>query len=203
MKKKYVSVVLPVNKDFIMKTKAFEVPIHEKTIYDALGYFEDEIDKEITIEYFFEEINNYFDLREIINLHDEEGLKLKRIIKMSSSINSGNHIIAKPGLPNIKLIKTSDNKVLVFDGHHTIISYLLEGKKYLSEIPHILFESEIGYFKDDDISVFFLRHKNKIKKDNWRKYVANWNLPFSKQITLRKRQNIGELYDAIKPLIIS
>jgi len=105
-------------------------------------------------------------------------------------------------IPNIKIIKTKENKFLVFDGHHSLMSYLFLGKKYLYEIPHTIIDSEEGYFDDKEISVFFGDHKNKIKKDDWRKYVINWNELVDKQIVIRKRKNIGELYDAIEASII-
>lgn len=201
MRPKLVYCILPIKNDLLIKTKALAVPNHNKTIYDATGFFEDEFFKNIGFKYASVNEKDYVGLRDIINLHDEEGLKLYKIKRMVSRLNFGSHIMNETGLPNIKLVRTKDNKYLVYDGHHTLLSYLLLGKRYLFEIPYIFVESEVGYFDDEDISIFFLRHKNKIKKDDWRKYVANWNQPIDKQITLRKRKNIGELFDAIRSSI--
>jgi hypothetical protein len=196
MKSKYVSCFLPSKGNLSVKTKLLKVPDHEETIYDAMGFFEDEADVNVNLEYFPLKIKRDVLLRNIVNLHDEGGLKPLKIKKMLSSLENG-EFIGNKKIPNIKIIKTKENKMLVFDGHHSILSYLSLGKRYLSEIPHMLIESENGYFEDDEISVFFGNHQRKIKNQDWRDYVINWNNSSRNQIQVRRRNNIGEVFDAL------
>lgn len=102
---------------------------------------------------------------------------------------------------NIQLVYTKDNKLLLFNGHHTMLSYMMEGKEYLDEINHIIVEDKNNKFMDDDkILVFFGKHGDKISNDNnnWVNYVINWQAPKDKQLCERKQNNMGELFDTLQ-----
>ena len=53
-----------------------------------------------------------------------------------------------------------------------MLAYIIAGKKYLHEIPHLIVEdSKKGYVFDKEICVFFGEHASKLKNNNWRKYL--------------------------------
>ena len=139
------------------------------------------------------------DLNDIINLHDAEGIRDRRQVdKMYSKIKSGGHILEKDGLPNIKLVKDSNNNWVLFDGHHSLLSYLRAGFKYLETIPHLSIMNNDGSpASDDEITVFFGKHRAKLKGKSWENYVINWQEVEPKQLSLRKQKNMGELFEAL------
>jgi hypothetical protein len=201
MKPKFVHFELPLEEDSVIKSKAVNVPLYEKTIYDALGFFEDEIFLKSKFECVKIRVKNLIKLGDIINLHDEDGLKINKIVRMSKSLRAGKHILSSSGMPNIKLIITERGERVLFDGHHTLISYILFNKKYLTQVPHLIVESKNGFFRDESISVFFGKHSKKLKDKNWREYVINWNVPYNKQLSFRKRKNINELLKVVRRMV--
>ncbi len=113
-------------------------------------------------------------------------------------IQSRKHIISAEGIPNVKLVKVNCNQWLLFDGHHSMLAYMHAGKKYLHEVTHLTVENEgVKNVTDDDITVFFGLHANKIRGKDWRGYVINWQAPQNKQMCPRIQKNMGELYDAL------
>lgn len=198
---KFVHFVLPLEEDSILKTELVRVPSCEKTIYDALGFFEDEIFLKSKFKCVKTKVKNSTLLGDIINLHDEGGLKMNKILKMSKSLRNGEQLLFSSGLPNIKLVMTEEREWVLFDGHHTLISYILSNKKYLSEVPHLIIESKSGFFKDESIHVFYGKHSKKLRDKNWRDYVVNWNVPYNKQLSFRKRKNINELLKVVKSMV--
>ena len=44
---------------------------------------------------------------------------------MVKEIKSGNDILSPSGLPNIKLVKTEQSEWILFDGHHSLLSYMI------------------------------------------------------------------------------
>ena len=165
----------------------------DQTIYDAISILEDLINK-------LKETNlkkNEYYLKNIINLHDSEGIKDLEIVRsMIKDIGQGKQILSK-GLPNIKLAKVKECFVL-FDGHHTMLSYLATGMKFISEIPHIIIEdADKEHIADELIKDFFIEHKSKLKDKNWKDYAINWQASKENQIIKRKQQNIGEVFDKI------
>ena len=120
---------------------------------------------------------------------------------MVKPISHGRHLFAKSGIPNIKLIKGENNEWIIFDGHHTLMTYLFLKRTKLSQIPHLVINGENGFFQDECINVFFGDHSKKLKNQNWRDYVINWNVPLNKQLSIRKRNSIGELFEAVRDKI--
>lgn len=127
------------------------------------------------------------DFKKVINLHDENYFSNKKITSMKKAISKGEHIF-EGQLPNIKILRSKQGDIL-FDGHHTLLAYLLEGKLY-KEIPYILIEVE-GKEKQP-----FLEHQNSI--DDWKEVVIDWNLPPNEQIVKRIRRNIGEVLENLQ-----
>ena len=118
--------------------------------------------------------------------------------RMTRSIESRKHI-SSFGIPNVKLVRTRDNQLLLFDGHHSMLAYMNAGKRYLEEIPHMIIEDkDKGYIDDKDIIVFYGEHSKEIENYDWKQYVINWQAVKEKQLSRRVQRDMGELFCAIK-----
>jgi hypothetical protein len=167
------------------------------TIYNTMAQFEKEIGSKLNET--FKEVKKPVLLREIINLHDSNGIKsVSQIRTMVKKIKNGKDILSPRGLPNIKLVKTKQSEWILFDGHHSLLSYMIAGRKYLHEVPHFVVENSSGYVNDKEILIFFGLHSSKLHDSNWRNYVINWQAPREKQLCIRKQNNMGELIDSIR-----
>jgi len=116
---------------------------------------------------------------------------------MVKQIKSGKEILSPRGLPNIKLVKTKYSEWIVFDGHNSLLSYMIAGRTYLHEVPHLVIENESGYVNDKEILIFFGLHSSKLHDSNWRNYVINWQSPRENQLCKREQNNMGELIDLL------
>ena len=137
-------------------------------------------------------------LREIVNLHNINGIKnINQIKIMVKEIKSGKHILSSNGVPNTKLVKTVHSKWILFDGHHSVLSYMIAGRTYLHEIPHLVIQNENCHVNNKEILIFFGTHSKKLNDSNWRQYVINWQAPKDEQLCKREQNNMGELLDSI------
>ena len=167
------------------------------TIYDTVKKFENKHSSKLkkTIK----EVKNPVLLREIINLHNTNGIKsIDQIRTMVKQINSGKEIYSPRGLPNIRLVKTKDSEWILFDGHHSLLSYIITGRTYLHEIPHLIVENNNGHVDDKEILVFYGFHSLILSDSDWRKYVINWQAPKEGQLCKREQKNMGELFNSIR-----
>ena len=144
-------------------------------------------------------IVNNVSLSEIINLHNSNGIQdLSRIHSMFSDLNNGKELLMENELPNIKLVVTRVGKLVLFDGHHTLISYMIAGRKLLSDVPHIIvINKNFGFVTDKEIHIFFGEHASKLENKDWRDYVINCQATEEKQLCNRIQRNMGELVDLI------
>jgi len=164
------------------------------TIYNAMAQFEKENGSKLTEK--IKKVKKPVLLREVINLHNINGIKnLNQIKTMVKQIKNGKDILSPRGLPNIKLVKTKQSEWILFDGHHSLLSYMIAGRKYLHEVPHFVVENSSGYVNDKEILIFFGLHSSKLHDSNWRNYVINWQAPREKQLCKREQNNMGELID--------
>ena len=67
---------------------------------------------------------------------------MNQIKTMIKKIKSGKPILSPKGLPNIKLVKTTQTEWILFDGHHSLLAYMITGKTFLHVIPHLIIENE-------------------------------------------------------------
>jgi hypothetical protein len=181
---------------------SFKVHFKKKsdTIYDTVDQFEKELGSTIkeTMKKTRQEVQVPVFLRDVVNLHNVTGIKsMNQIRTMVKNIRSGKDILSPRGVPNSKLIKTQQSDWLLFDGHHSVLSYMIAGRTYLHEIPHLVIENENGHVTDNEILVFFGMHAIKLNDSNWRKYVINWQAPTERQLCKREQKNMGELFDSI------
>ena len=197
MKLRIVEMVYPCSSNSI-ETAIIPILKTHKTIYDTVDLFEQYILKS-KIKKSVKDVKNKVLLRDIINLHNSDGIKiLSQIKSMVKQIEKGKDVFSKHKYPNIKLVKTKNNELVLFDGHHSMLAYMFAGKEYLNEIPHLIIKEKGGYLSDKEIHVFFGKHSTKLKNKDWRDYVINWELPEEKQLCKRIQSNMGELFKAMK-----
>ncbi|MFH1323888.1 MAG: hypothetical protein ABIH64_01435 [Nanoarchaeota archaeon] len=174
-----------------------KVPFIKKdmSIYETVAFFEQKIFPKIKTSK--KRVSNKIKLRDIVNLHNDDGIrKISQIESMLNQINSGKDVLMPSNLPNIKLVKTKKSEFVLFDGHHSLLAYMISGMKYLHEVPHLIVENKHGHVSAKEISVFFFgRHSEKLK--DWRKYAINWQAPKEKQLCKRIQDNLGEVLDSL------
>ena len=200
MNYRFVKIIYPYKSKDGNLTRISSLKVHLRnkniTIYDTVEQFEKELDSKIkeTIK----EVKKLVLLREIINLHNINGIKsMNQIRTMVKQIKSGKDILSPRGLPNIKLVKTKQSEWILFDGHHSLLSYMIAGRTYLHEVPHVLIENKIGHVNDKEILIFFGIHSKILNDSDWRKYVINWQAPKEGQLCKREQKNMGELFNSI------
>lgn len=134
-------------------------------------------------------------LLEIVPIHNASGIRDKsQISSMENEVILGKEIIHENGLPNCKLVLLPNEKLLLFDGHHTMLAYVASGKKLLRDIPHLVISREkIAPVSSVDIASFFPKNSQKEVLADWSKYVVNWQNSPAKQLEERQTQTIGEL----------
>ncbi len=142
---------------------------------------------------------SWIDMRQIVGLHNRSGIRSpKQIVLMAAKVREGKDILQDSGLPNIKLVRTEDNDTVLFDGHHSLLAYLLVGRRFLHEVPHLIVSHTNGRIRNRDLLVFFGNHANTISPDSWRNFVINWQALPCEQLCVRNAINMGELFDAIQ-----
>jgi hypothetical protein len=197
---RFVKLILPYKSKDGNLTYISSLKVHSKnkndTIYNAVNQFEKKVGSKV--KWTIKKVEKPVLLREIINLHNTDGIKsINQIRTMVKEIKSGNDILSPSGLPNIKLVKTVQLEWILFDGHHSFLSYMIAGRRYLHEIPHLVVENENCHVNNKEILIFFGTHSKKLNDSNWRKYVINWQAPKERQLCKRKQNNMGELLDSI------
>ena len=205
MNYRFVKLIYPVKSKDGNLTRISSLKVHLKnksnSIYDTVDQFKNEIGSKIkkTIV----EVKKLVLLREIINLHNINGIKSKDQIRtMVKQIKSGKEILSSCGLPNIKFVKTKYSEWVLFDGHHSLLSYMIAGRSYLHEIPHLIVENENGHVNDKEILIFFGIHSKILNDSDWRKYVINWQALKERQLCKREQKNMGELFNSLKLLFL-
>jgi len=175
-----------------------KIPFAEKTVYDVVDFFEKStLSGEIKLR--TEKIRERIILRDVVNLHNKDGIKnIQQIKKMIQQIESEKEILCPSRLPNIKLVKTKRDELVLFDGHHSMLAYMYAGRKYLDEVPYLIVVNEEGYVNDNEILVFFGQHSNRLKGGGWRDHAINWQAADDKQLCRRVQKNLGELFDSIR-----
>ena len=174
-------VYFPAEKIGASEPGAFEVCIQDRdneyTVYDSV--------KQLIKEYHAgkkpcqHDMAPRIPLMQIINLHNTDGIQdLSRIASMLSDIDEGRDLFMENGLPNVKLVISGEGEYVLFDGHHTLLAYMIAGRTLLSQVPHIIVTNTGSTFvADEEIHVFFGEHAPKLRHRDWREYVINWQAP--------------------------
>lgn len=168
-------------------------------IYNALANFEDKLLSSVLDSLVKDRVGERISLKEIINIHDFEGLKDRRKIRrMNASIDDGRDIINRAGFPNIKILRLKNNQLFLFDGHHSFLAYMLAGRKYLHQIPHIIVEcKDEKKFLDHNFHHFFGGYLKWKRRETWKNYTINWNARGQKKLQERRQKNMGELFSVL------
>ncbi|MBS3792925.1 hypothetical protein KGY77_09830 [Candidatus Bipolaricaulota bacterium] len=173
----------------------------EKDVYATVEKFRQEVFPRLTGENFREKVvTEPVPLSAVINLHnaDEINRRETSIGEMRDKIQSGGHVLMPDGLPNVKIAKTMRDELVCFDGHHSLLAYMLAGKRYLQEVPHLMVTGESGDgLRDEEFHVFFGEHEKKLRGSGWRNYTISWTNPPDRQLEERKQEDMGELFSAL------
>ena len=201
MKNRTVRLIRPRRSSNLTDMSVSSVPINgtESSIYDTVDFFRNEVFSNGGIEEFGGQIKKRVLLRDMVNLHNDTGIRdISQIDDMIRQIKSGEDILSRDGLPNIKLVRTKRGEWVLFDGHHSMLSYMLAGKKYLDEVPHIIVEDgESVTVSDGEIHAFFGKHLTNLENKDWRDYVIDWQALDGNQLQPRIQHNMGELLDTL------
>ncbi len=198
---------MPVSKlddDTTISVQSFTSSVFGDGKYDIYGLveeFRETVFPELGVEDFRRtEVSEPVELDGIVNLHDEDEIMARDCLEeMLEKIRAGKEIIMDDGLPNVKVTETNKGETVLFDGHHTTLAYMLAGRKYLPEIPHLKVSRPVrSGFSDQEIHVFFGKHSKKLTDKNWRDYVISWNKPEEEQLKPRVRNDMGELFQAVR-----
>ncbi len=134
-------------------------------------------------------------IAEIIPIHNATGIRDPKQIKvMEAKIGKGEDVYEKDGLPNIKLIVTPDQGLLLFDGTHSMVAYFNQNKEFLREVPYLVLSGDdYSPVSSEEIAYFFPdKFKDKVKL-YWREYVVNWQAGLNLQLEKREADSILEL----------
>lgn len=140
-------------------------------------------------------------LEDIVPLHNIGGLQsVPRIVEMRDKILSGRDILEPDGFPNIKLVRASDDRVIIFDGHHTALAYMACGRETLSEVPYLFIEQEDGTgVPDIALNACYGGCGGSLPADAWKTTVINWQASGGNQLELRRQETLGDLYHTVQP----
>lgn len=166
------------------------------SIYDNVEFFERRMfpGKSMAIE----RITDRIPLRDVVNLHNDTGIRdFRQITCMIRQIRSGRDILHPSELPNMKLVRAADGGHVLFDGHHSMLACMAAGREFLDEVPHLIVHGAEGFVTDQEILVFFGAYSRELKASDWKQYVINWQAPRGKQLCGRVQKNMGELFDAL------
>lgn len=170
-------------------------------VYSTVEEFRKEVFPEITnTDMRTEKVRKKSLLSQIINLHNADEIRERStsVSEMREKIESGKHVLMPDGLPNVKIVKTSNGELVCFDGHHSLLAYMMAGKKYLQEVPHLMVTRSSGKgLGDEEIHVFFGEHAKKLCGTDWRNYTISWTNPAERQLEKRKQEDMGELFSAL------
>lgn len=200
MENKIVKLVYPSKKKAEVKLSISKIPFSKDiSIYETVEIFKEQFFKPGKIKFLTKKIKVRIPLKKVITLHNVDGIRdISQISSMLKQISSGKDIFSSEGLTNIKLVRSREKEWVLFDGHHSLLAYLLSGKKYLDEVPHLIVENEKrGYLEDEEIHIFFGEHAKKLKNKDWKNYVINWQAPKERQLQSRIQRNMGELLNSL------
>jgi len=185
--------------EIIISSSEVKVSRGISTIYDTVSWFEKNALPKFKKGIKRKKLEKSVVLKYIFNIHNDDGIRdLAQLKRMGQDIKTGRHIFPRE-IPNIKLVKTMDSQLLLFDGHHSMLAYMAAGRIYLEEIPHmIIMDKEKRYVDDKDILVFYGGHAKDIGDCNWKKKVINWQAAKEKQLCKRVQKNMGQLFCAVQ-----
>lgn len=136
-----------------------------------------------------------YKISDVAPIHNISGIRdLTQVEQMQGKIKKGLHITEADGMPNVKLIVAPNNKLLLFDGTHTLLAYYFAGKILLGEVPHLIICGEdFSTVTPEEISYFFPKEAREKVTSNWENYAVNWQAEIGEQLETRKVRTLGQL----------
>lgn len=136
-----------------------------------------------------------FEIGEVLPIHNASGIRdQSQISQMQEYLKQGQDIFGRDQLPNIKLVVVPNQKLLLFDGHHSLLSYFNHGKRFLREIPYIVISGENNQeVSDEEISFFFPENNREEILKDWKRFTVNWQAEVGEQLEVRRVYSIAEL----------
>ena len=186
------------------RVRSFGVEIQQSTaedIYSTVKKFRKDVFPDLRqADFSGDVIESKVPLSSLINLHNaDEIMNRSDIPGMVEKISSGRDVLMPGGLPNSKVAKSEGGDLICFDGHHTILAYMLAGREYLEEIPHlVILGTDEGGLEEREFYVFFGDHAEKLEGRDWLEFTISWSKPPEEQLEKRKQKNMGELLLALK-----
>lgn len=137
----------------------------------------------------------HYESGEILPIHNASGIRDHKLVsQMQENLKIGQDILEMDQLPNIKIVVAPNQKLLLFDGHHSLLSYFNLNKKFLREIPYIVISAEeYKGVKPEEISQFFPENERTKIISDWEKYTVNWQAKVGEQMTIRNVGSIRQL----------
>ena len=169
-------------------------------IYDAVAEFEESVFKIAKSRLEKNRVQNRIKIIELLKINDITVIKNIRLIKrMLVSFRDGRHALTTSGMPNVKILKTKNNKLYLFDGHHSVLAYMAAGNRYLHQLPYMQIENkDEKRILDDNLRNFFGEHLKWKRRDGWQNYTINWQARGRKKLQVREQKNMGELFNVIQ-----
>ena len=145
-----------------------------------------------------EPAKSYFgncEIGEVLPIHNSSGIRdQEQISQMQENLKVGQDILERDQLPNIKLVVAPNQKLLLFDGHHSLLSYFYHGKRFMREIPYIIISSEnYREVSSEEISYFFPENSREEIMKDWKRFTVNWQANVGEQLEVRKVYSIADL----------
>ena len=185
--------------EIVISSSEVKVSRDISTIYDAVSWFEKNALPKFKKGIKRKKLKKSVVLKDILNIHNYDGIRdLTQLKRMAEDIKTGSNIFLR-GIPNIKLVKTENKQLLLFDGHHSMLAFMAAGRTYLEEIPYmIIFDKAKGYVEDKDIVVFYGKHAADIEEYNWKEKAINWQAAKERQLCKRVQKNMEQLFCAVQ-----
>lgn len=141
-----------------------------------------------------------YKISEVLPIHNQTGIRdQSQIDRMRRSLTKGLNLLDRNELPNVKLVVAPDKKLLLFDGHHSLLTYFSHGKQLLQEVPYLVVSnSGLKPVSSGTISYFFPDEARDLVKKNWENYTVNWHAQDGKLFEKRKVHSLKELSSAFR-----
>ncbi len=210
MKKRKIELAIPENppkKKSLQSGKSFYSTIvksRAKNVYSAVKKFRTDIFPKLTNQDLKKDQPGFDGpLGRIINLHNATEIRQRStsVSEMQEKIESGKHILMPDGLPNVKVVKSRKGRWVCFDGHHSLLAYMLARMNYLQEVPHLVITDASGNgLSDEEIHTFFGDYANYLGSQDWRNYTISWTKPPDQRLEKRKQKDMSELLSALSKI---
>lgn len=138
-------------------------------------------------------------INDIMPIHNASGIRdTEQILSMGKILRNEKKILHDNGLPNMKMVITPTEELLLFDGHHTALAHIKHGHKLLKEVPYLIFSGiDRSPITAKEISEIFPENYRTKVLENWRNYVINWQAKEAEQVEEREVESLKDLLSTL------